>query len=248
MTRRTNLSGNSTYGRYSLEQRFYSTFWPTKEPIFNADQNCRAAFFSSMLIEIRNITNRPLRIIDIGCGNGWLTAELSRFGSATGLDLYADAARVRHPKLAFIDGDILTLDLDQRFDVVVTSEVIEHLLVEDQPRFVRKCSNLLFPRGWLVLTTPNPSVMKRLVAHIHLQPQPIENWLKPQELRALVESFFEVRFHGSIRFCPDILRKYKVTRLSYGMFYDVLKLFKIIDRALGSSMNGLYQALVAVRK
>jgi hypothetical protein len=89
--------------------------------------------------------------------------------------------------------------------------------------------------------------MERFLAYTRFRLQPIENWLAPRELHALVEDFFEVRFHGSIRFCPNTLRKFKATRLAYGMFYDVLGLYRIVDWALGSTMKGLYQALVAVQ-
>jgi 2-polyprenyl-3-methyl-5-hydroxy-6-metoxy-1,4-benzoquinol methylase len=148
MTSPRNPANSTGYGRYSRQRDFYATFWSRTGPIFSVDQNCRAAFFASALTKIRRITGNPLRIIDIGCGNGWLTADLSRFGSATGLDLYVGEARMRHPKLPFVEGDILTVDLDQKFDVVVSSEVIEHLLVDDQPLFVQECAKLLSPRGW----------------------------------------------------------------------------------------------------
>src|SRR6185436_464 len=74
-------------------------------------------------------------VLDLGCGNGALTAELVRRGyDATGLDVsrsgIAIASRT-HPQVPFIAADLETSipkGLKGQFDCVIAIEVIEHLL------------------------------------------------------------------------------------------------------------------------
>ena len=99
------------------------------------------------------------RVLDLGCGDGRFTAELARVGAApTGVDIAEAAlnrARAAHPDLDFrlapIDGP-LPFD-DGSFDVVWTSEVIEH--VADTARWLSEVRRVLVPRGRLLLTTPS---------------------------------------------------------------------------------------------
>ncbi len=98
------------------------------------------------------------RVLDLGFGSGWFTAELARAGAApVGVEV-ADAAvqraRAKHPdldlRLAPIDGP-LPLD-DGSFEVVWASEVIEH--VADTARWLSEVRRVLVPGGRLLVTTP----------------------------------------------------------------------------------------------
>ena len=44
---------------------------------------------------------RPLRILDFGCGTGWLAASLTSFGDVTGIDL--SLAAIEHGRQEFPD-------------------------------------------------------------------------------------------------------------------------------------------------
>lgn len=78
-------------------------------------------------------------ILDVGCGPGTISAELSRItskGRVTGIDLSPDVlqfAREAHPKekyprLEFVLGDVYSLPFpDGNFDVVYAHQVIQHL-------------------------------------------------------------------------------------------------------------------------
>jgi SAM-dependent methyltransferase len=103
---------------------------------------------------------RPLRILEVGCGLGYFTYALSRAGfDATGVDISRVAvgkARRRYGD-RFVCADLLSSGDDGlgRFDVVVCTEMIEH--VEDPRAVLRAMRELLEDDGELVLTTPNKS-------------------------------------------------------------------------------------------
>lgn len=138
------------------------------------------------------------RILDLGCGTGWFTAELARFGSATGLDLNDEAmaeARDRWPHIRFIAGDIFQSRLGRKsFDLIVSLQVVAH--VEDQDEFMGMVDELLADGGYTVISTNNRFVMDRLGdddAGSHAAMGHIENWLSIGELRDLVSRYLDVR-------------------------------------------------------
>lgn len=135
---------------------------------------------------------RP-RILDLGCGTGWLTEKLAAYGQATGIDL-SDAviakARERCPSIEYISGDLFQARLPQEhFDLVVSQDVLAH--VTDQPGYIAIAARALKPGGHLVITSTNRFVVTRM----NLPPQPpehIEHWLDMRSFRRLLRSHFEI--------------------------------------------------------
>jgi 2-polyprenyl-3-methyl-5-hydroxy-6-metoxy-1,4-benzoquinol methylase len=87
------------------------------------------------------------RILEIGCGDGWLGRVLRAEGwtQYTGLDLAPPADFVGDVR------DWRTLGIGpESFDVIVAFEVVEHV-----PCF-QECHDLLRPGGLLMLTSPIP--------------------------------------------------------------------------------------------
>lgn len=133
---------------------------------------------------------RP-RIVDLGCGPGWLTAVLGHFGPATGVDLSPQAVRdaaLAYPHARFEHADVLHWKHPRgEFDVVVSQEVLEH--VEDQPGYLRIAREMLREGGYLLLTTPNARTFDALPPEVResWSTQPIESWRTAAELRRLLE-------------------------------------------------------------
>lgn len=100
-----------------------------------------------------------LDIIDIGCGGGLVTEPLKRMGAnVTGIDADENALKVasEHAKKSNLDIDYVLGDagaLHEKFDVVVSLEVIEH--VSDPANFVKLCCDRLKPGGLLIMSTLN---------------------------------------------------------------------------------------------
>jgi SAM-dependent methyltransferase len=159
------------------------------------------------------------RALDLGCGDGRFTAELTRLGAAaTGVDIAEAAlnrARAGHPDLDFrlapIDGP-LPFD-DVSFDVVWSSEVIEH--VADTARWLSEVRRVLVPRGRLLLTTPSHGRLRVAVSGVEAFSDPLGDHLHLYtrgSLAALLAEFafdeISVRTSGG----PPLLRRLLLAR------------------------------------
>ena len=117
--------------------------------------------------------HRPgLRILDAGCGRGWLTGQLRAIGyDATGVD-QSDAA-IRHAcetyDAPFFVAALDEFDPDQRFDAVISMDVLYHLTDEDQwERSLRNLARLLDDKGVLIFSGwlgDEPRVLGDYVVH-----------------------------------------------------------------------------------
>ena len=153
----------------------------------------------AVLEGLRMINRRSPRILDVGCGTGWLTSILGRFGPTTGIDLSPVAirrARVLYPDVTFIAGDLFDFESwSAVFDVVVSVQVIDHM--EDQARFVEHVARLLTPGGHCILVTTNArNVSYWTLEHFERFAagfQPIERWLTPGQLQFLLVPNFRLR-------------------------------------------------------
>jgi SAM-dependent methyltransferase len=106
------------------------------------------------------------RALDLGCGDGRLSAEL-RASHVVAADVSAvalDRARKRLPSAGFVhlDPDApLPLD-DSHFDLVLCAETVEH--VRDVQLLLSEVRRVLRPGGRLALTTPGYGRLTALAA------------------------------------------------------------------------------------
>jgi SAM-dependent methyltransferase len=121
----------------------------------------------------------PRLVVDLGCGTGVLLSEFRRLGiQGVGLEL-ADAAIARCVKRGL---DVRKYDIERdpapelRADVVVSTEVAEHLPESCADRFV---DALIGMARTVVLTAATPS----LVGTDHVNEQPNSYWIEKFEAR-----------------------------------------------------------------
>ncbi|WP_051039738.1 bifunctional 2-polyprenyl-6-hydroxyphenol methylase/3-demethylubiquinol 3-O-methyltransferase UbiG [Synechococcus sp. PCC 7336] len=98
------------------------------------------------------------RLLDAGCAFGDTTAAFARkCNYACGFDLMAEdveKAKQNYPNLEFFQGNLEHAPFDSAsFDVVVFSDVIEH--VYDEVACLNELYRVLKPGGLLILTTPH---------------------------------------------------------------------------------------------
>lgn len=146
---------------------------------------------------------RPLagrRALDVGCGAGLLSEPLARLGAETlGLDAAPENVAVArlHAEgqglaLDYRAGGVEALGPEEKFDLVVSMEVVEH--VTDPAAFVRGLAGALAPGGLMLLSTPNRTPLSRLALitlgeGLGMVPKGTHDWRKfltPEELTALL--------------------------------------------------------------
>jgi 2-polyprenyl-3-methyl-5-hydroxy-6-metoxy-1,4-benzoquinol methylase len=107
-------------------------------------------------------------VLDVGCGNGYTAGQFAVLGcSVTGIDLSDSGlgiARANYPNVRFerlpADDHILENLGVQPFDVVVSTEVIEHLY--DPQAFAAGCYNAVKPGGRFIVSTPYHGYIKNI--------------------------------------------------------------------------------------
>jgi 2-polyprenyl-3-methyl-5-hydroxy-6-metoxy-1,4-benzoquinol methylase len=181
---------------------FYDERWRKAGTTLDYTSLNRARFLVGSIVDLVQ-TWQPT-ILDLGCGRGWLATFLSPLGPVTGIDFsptgiaFAKANYGADGTFLLADADSPTLGLpaDERFDVVVCTEVIEHAPAPDA--LLAQIVGFLRPGGWCMLTTPNGLLWPRFRAEPRFQEnlQPIENWLTPRQLReAMAAVGLEVKRH-----------------------------------------------------
>ncbi len=138
-----------------------------------------------------------LKLLDVGCGGGLLSEPLARLGfSVTGLD-----AADKNVQIARIHAERSGLPIDyrcqmvedlaraeDRFDVVMTMEVVEH--VDNVGLFLEAAATLVKPGGLLIGATLNRTVKSLALAKVGAEyvlrwlPRGTHDWrkfLKPSE-------------------------------------------------------------------
>ena len=179
---------------------FYDAYWSRQGGDLDYTQLMRVRFVCESIESFVDRANPD--ILDLGCGYGWMAPFLQRLGSVTGVDFGAEgierASRTYGHLAKFYraDPDSSRLGIEEQFDVVVCSEVIEH--VPDPRRFLTLIRTFVRERGWCMLTTPNGNVWEEFVKvpSFRDQLQPVENWIRPEELLRLFDDCgFEVVQH-----------------------------------------------------
>jgi 2-polyprenyl-3-methyl-5-hydroxy-6-metoxy-1,4-benzoquinol methylase len=106
---------------------------------------------------LEHIGPPPIRVLDVGCATGYISAVLMRAGhQVTGIELNSAMARIARN----VGVDVLEHDLEERLPLETASveavhacEVVEHLF--DTEGFLKELHRVLVPGGVLVLSTPN---------------------------------------------------------------------------------------------
>jgi 2-polyprenyl-3-methyl-5-hydroxy-6-metoxy-1,4-benzoquinol methylase len=110
-------------------------------------------------------------ICDLGCGNGYLAGQIGKCGynvlgidaSETGISIARDHYANDHVMFlrSGIDTHLIDKLGDRRFDLVISSNVIEHLYRPSD--LIEAACSLLRPGGYLIIDTPYHGYIKNFM-------------------------------------------------------------------------------------
>jgi len=171
---------------------------------------CRISYIREKLINhfsldaSSNILLKNLKILDVGCGGGLFCEPLKRLGAdIVGIDAGEKNIAVAkiHSQKSNLEIDYRNQDVeelaktDEKFDVVLTMEVVEH--VADVEKFLVAAKNCLTPNGLLFVATLNRTAKSYLNAIIGAEhilrwlPRGTHDWkkfLKPSQINKIAEN------------------------------------------------------------
>jgi SAM-dependent methyltransferase len=117
-------------------------------PVIDLDKEITAAI-------VRGLGARSC--FELGCFTGPVLSLLAEAGiSVAGADVSHTAFTFAYPNVrdSMLFGDLLALDIDRRFDVIVCMDVLEHLSPVRLGRYIEKLKSLLADDGFLYLNSP----------------------------------------------------------------------------------------------
>ncbi len=118
-----------------------------------------------ILNELKKADKQKIRILDVGCGNRYITNSIKNEGyNIIGIDLLDTASWMNGQKPDFImDASKMTFE-DKCFDVVIALEVLEHVSCATEIKRVLK------ENGVFICSTPTPKTdfIRHILVFLHI--------------------------------------------------------------------------------
>ena len=112
-------------------------------------------------------TQGAKRVLDFGCGTGLTSYALAQAGAnVVAIDLNLAPLRLVQtqvtfpPTIRFIEGDLLKIDMEGGFDLIVALDVLEH--ISDLSLYIERFAGLLNPGGSVIVSGPSENWLYRI--------------------------------------------------------------------------------------
>jgi 2-polyprenyl-3-methyl-5-hydroxy-6-metoxy-1,4-benzoquinol methylase len=239
---------------------FYQGFWE-ETPDF-VRYNPGARHRRRLILDCLS-SDRFSSVLDVGCGSGGLLALLHEahpeITALTGVDLSPDQVvrnRARLPGMEFLSLDVQKGVLDRTFDLVVCSEVIEHL--DDQCAAVKHLASMVSPGGRLVLTCPTGEMYptERHFGHVrHPGAEDLVAWTREAGLETVSLWNWGWPAYRLLKWATNVDAEWALKRFASGSYSlgaklvsDGLYWVNFLNRhddARGCQLVGVFRALLA---
>lgn len=142
------------------------TFYDQSTKRFIADYlNANARIVSAIQMLIRQLPLNPRNILDIGCGIGWSTHEVSiHYPESTvqGIDLSSNSIAVANSLFkrnnnSFAKKDVTKDSFSENdyFDAIIMIDVLEHIPSSKRNNFIAAIDKILLTSGRFIVTCPS---------------------------------------------------------------------------------------------
>lgn len=215
---------------------------------------------SSHVLSVQNLIKEKtdIKLIDVGCGSGNALYNFNHFFpefELHGLDYNIDHAKknLNDITVNLHAGDLNSLDLDMKFDIITSSQLLEHLLNPlDYVNFIKKYSHKntiiltdipniesfsyrIFKKQWVHLDTPRHRVLfTRKALEILFRDYEILDYMELGTCSAYVSSlmnFVGLKIHGTSLF-------HKIFRYIFRALFAIM-CFKRDDKVIFTLKNKL---------
>ena len=201
--------------------------WWNENGKFKILHQIKSHRMSYILDQINNRNIRNLKILDVGCGGGIICEPLARLGAkVTGIDFVPNniiAAKIHSKKnklkINYINKDIEKSKLDEKFDIILMFEVLEHL--DNWKKTIKNIKKNLNKNGLIIISTINRNILSKLFAIniaeniLHWIPKGTHDYnklIKPKELEnTLSKENFHFKNIKGLVFDP-INREWKLSK------------------------------------
>lgn len=155
---------NNIYNLYG--DRWYTAF---DDPValLRAESKTKAPWIIEKL-HARHLVRPTTKLLDVGCGAGFLTNELAKLGmSVTGVDLSEDSLKVAEKfdetkSVKYQTADAYHLPFPENtFEVLTAMDFLEH--IENPAEVIKEFARVLKPGGLFIFHTFNRNLLAHLV-------------------------------------------------------------------------------------
>jgi 2-polyprenyl-6-hydroxyphenyl methylase / 3-demethylubiquinone-9 3-methyltransferase len=184
-----------------LEEKWY-TEWAHPIALLRKENEARNPW---ILETIDRVLDPEQKVLDVGCGGGFLTNALALAGhEAVGIDLSPSSLKIAKMqdttgKARFIEADALKLPFpDGCFDAVCAMDLLEH--VEDPAQVIKEAGRVLKEHGLFFFHTFNRNLLSWLIVikgvewcvpnaprdlhvlHLFIKPEELSSYLLEQKI------------------------------------------------------------------
>jgi SAM-dependent methyltransferase len=135
-----------------------SQFEWARKPGIRRIYAARKKFIEECIGRALKAKQAPLKMLDAGCGDGFWLHQLSGMKGVefTGLDynpLRLERAKCAAPNARILKGDLVSLDVNDTYDIILFSQVLEH--IPDDLAALTQLKSRLKDNGILIVGVPN---------------------------------------------------------------------------------------------
>ncbi len=191
-----------------------------------------------------------LKILEAGCGDGGITLPLISLGcKIRSFDIDEKSVKniqniIRHNNIKNIEvstGNAYTFNDNQSYDIIILSEVIEHVL--DPKKVLNNLTNMMDRSSYLILTCPNGhgpwELRNRMLIYPVIRSNKIRNFMgKPQYIHGSGEDHCQFYKKNDIM---DFLRN-KFSLISFSSSDSILATLDLIY-SKNQTLNNLFGKL-----